>query len=817
MSDVNDSSTPAESSDKPGAYPPDPFGYADDFGVGASTSVPPESRKDRSRRLLASRPIVRWAARQGLVLYAGAPGCKYPLKDFFEDGKWTFRSWTGTGPALARIPPDMAVLDGDTDEGRAAVAAMDLPPHFAIRSKTSGGEKRFFRCENPPKRMIRALPGLDVLTNPGNKSIWCKIDDGSGDGGYEIISDSEDCPDLPPEVLAALAEAKSSGAILRGSGSRPHRTRQVSPSARWDDDNELLPTEHYAEHGIPLGLQEDRLYRLANRFAAQGMSKAKGTRLLLDIASECEQDDRNPWNREQLMTKMDRAADWVATLPPEKSNGGGGADDDITDSHLAEQFAGEILRDRYCWVAGWGWMAYRGARNRERGGTRWFRTDDKEMTGLARTWLLSAYEAFLGDKPDPGAKKVWRAQLSERHVRAVVSLAACITYIKRDIAEFDAHPDLLNCANCVVDLRTGAKTDHDPALMFTKTTGVDYVPGAAHPDWSKALTALPARVRPWYQVRIGQAATGYVPPDEALLMNIGDGENGKTTCVQGFRHALGDYYAQVPLKALMGDSREHDTVLMGFKGARLAALEETPEESRLNMQQVKQVSTPQITGRYMRQDYVTYDTTHATVINTNHEPAVEAADHGSLRRVLAVRWPYRYLKPGRRRVLPTDRKGDPGLRDRMIAGQQGQHEAVLAWMVAGAVKWYAAGRVFPAVPKQVQADTAAWLGRVNLIFAFGTRYLAEGGPRRVMSAELWRFFSQSIKEGGHNRWSEATFNRRLREFAAAQGWVIEKKKTKHSKNLLSQPPVDFPVDPPESYQAWHGLRFKDDSDEEVSP
>ena len=65
-----------------------------------------------------------------------------------------------------------------------------------------------------------------------------------------------------------------------------------------------------------------------------------------------------------------------------------------------------------------------------------------------------------------------------------------------------------------------------------------------------------------------------------------------------------------------------------------------------------------------------------------------------------------------------------------------------------------------------------------------------------MSAELCRFFSQSIKDGGNNAWSEATFNRRLGEFAAAQGWVIEKKKTKHSKDLLSQPPVDFPMDPP---------------------
>ena len=162
------------------------------------------------------------------------------------------------------------------------------------------------------------------------------------------------------------------------------------------------------------------------------------------------------------------------------------------------------------------------------------------------------------------------------------------------------------------------------------------MPGATHPDWDKALTALPEEVRPWYQIRIGQGATGYVPPDDLVLINIGGGENGKTTVVQGIRHALGDYYVQVPVKALLGDHREHDTVMMAFRGARLAALEETPEEGRLNMQQVKAITTPQITGRLMRQDYINYDTTHATMVNTNHEPAVENADHGSLRRVLAV-------------------------------------------------------------------------------------------------------------------------------------------------------------------------------------
>ena len=119
----------------------------------------------------------------------------------------------------------------------------------------------------------------------------------------------------------------------------------------------------------------------------------------------------------------------------------------------------------------------------------------------------------------------------------------------------------------------------------------------------------------------------------------------------------------------------------------------------------------------------------------------------------------------------------------------------------------------PAVPEQVQADTSAWIDRVNLMLAFGTAQLAGDVSRFVMSAELYKFFRQVTKDSGNVAWSERTFNARLVEFAAARGWVIEKKKTKHSKEALSQPPVDFPADPPKSYNAWHGLRFRVEADE----
>ena len=798
------------------------FEFAPDYRSDSSAlelTPQEEDAQDRHRRARA-RPVLRWATREGLALFEGAPGRKHPLKDYYADG-WAFRPWRGSGTALARIPPDLVVLDGDTDEGRSAIAAMNVPAHFAIRSLETGGEKHFFRFQDPPRRMLRALPGLDFLANPGNKFCWCKID--NGDGGYEIISESEDCPDLPGEVVAALAEAKASGAIIKNSGSRAGRTRQAAPGVRWDDDDELLPTGHYAEHGIPYGLQEDRFYRLADRFAAQGVSLGKGVRQLLDIAMKSEQDDRDPWTKEQLKEKMTRAIAWVATLPPEKSDGGNDAGAAITDYTLARRFATEVLPGRYCWVKEWGWMEHRAAKGAERRGARWFRTTDKEMADRAGEWVLEKYQVALDGDPKPSAAEVkrWEQQLTGYHLSQVASLAAAC--VKRDIAGFDVHRDLLNCANGVLDLRTGTLMDHDPALLFTKSTGTDYVPGAAHADWDRALTALPADVLPWVRIRVGQGASGHMPPDDLVLVMYGGGRNGKTSFLMGLAHALGGYYVQMPPEALFGDHSQHPTVRMIFRGARIAGLEETPDEGRLNSQQVKMLTSPRNTGRLMHQDYDPegYATTHMSVVDTNHEPAVEATDDGTWRRQALVKWPYRHLPPGQRKVLPTDREGDPGLRDRIIAGATGQHEAVLAWLAEGARQWYEADRVMPPLPARVQADTDAWRSRANLISEFLPGHLEANTvdcavEQCVMSIELYQVFARTIRDKGNKTWSERTFNQRLRDYADACGWIVEKKYTKHRKDRLSQP-GDFPVDPPKSYQAWFGLRFRAQAADQEEP
>ena len=287
--------------------------------------------------------------------------------------------------------------------------------------------------------------------------------------------------------------------------------------------------------------------------------------------------------------------------------------------------------------------------------------------------------------------------LSANRIRAI----AYITKLCRTTEEtFDAHPDLLNVRNGVVDLRDGTLRPHDPNLMLTKVTMVDYVAGATHQDWEQALTALTADSVDWLQIRFGQGLTGHSVPDDRLVVLKGSGANGKTTIIDGVREALGaDYAVTLPDRVLLARSTDHPTELMTLRGARLGLMEEFPELGHLNVKRLKDLlGTGEISARYCGKDSVTWKPSHTPFVTTNYLPRVDESDDGTWRRLVLLDFPYRYRQAHEAKQTELDRVGDPNLRDRLRRGGDGQHEAVLAWLVAGAVKWYCNGQRMPAAP-----------------------------------------------------------------------------------------------------------------------
>lgn len=454
---------------------------------------------------------------------------------------------------------------------------------------------------------------------------------------------------------------------------------------------------------------------------------------------------------------IDGLNDGVTRTPPVNSVP---ADPSFTDAYLSATVADDRLDGHYLYVPNLGgWQRW--------DGKRWCRCGTETVIDEIRRFIVESHDAVLREyAADTGSSRVkkkldgWRSALSKSKLAALEFLVRGILHADAD--DFDAHADLLNVANGVIDLTTGRMLEHDPDLLMTKLSPTAYRPGAEHADWKQQLESVTDDVRSWYQVRMGQAITGYMTPDDVMVVQVGGGENGKSSLLDAVGRTLGDYYTQISHRAILAGNDAHPTELMDFKGARLALIEETPEERRLNVTRLKQtVGTPRIKARYMRADSATFDATHSLFLSTQFRPIVDETDHGTWRRLACLRFPIRWRKPGEPLEGPNDRYGDPGLRQRMKDGESGQHEALLAWLVDGARAWYAGQRIMPELPGSVRAETTAWRASCDVLTEYVTTHLEPDYDSWISAADLLTDFNYFLKAKSQQPWSDRTLSSRM--------------------------------------------------------
>lgn len=431
---------------------------------------------------------------------------------------------------------------------------------------------------------------------------------------------------------------------------------------------------------------------------------------------------------------------------------------------------------------------------------------------------------------------MWLNLLSAGKISAITKLCRGMECVITRSTEFDAHPDLMNCMNGIVDLRTGELRESDPSMLMTHLAGGDYDPNATSPLWDKALEAVHPDCVEWLQTRVGQSATGHTPDDDVLIVAEGSGENGKSAVMAVFLRALGSYGRLISHRVLIAQPGQHPTELMDLRGLRFALLEETPEEGRLNTHQLKTtIGTPQITARKMRRDDVTFDTSHSLWVNTNFLPQVDTTDHGTWRRLKAMPWPFRFRKPGLPMESVNDRTGDLALKSK-LKYDDGVPGAALAWIVKGAMRWYAAGMTSPADTSPVTAATSQWRQNSDI----GYKFAAEGlvaDPGYFISAEVMKAqFLDLLASEGKKPWSNQTINNRLPASMESAGIICDKTPQvtcKLSEAMQESRPPDedrtraqgnahgyhgYPPSSPtcgkviievgRNYRVWRGVRFK---------
>ena len=155
-----------------------------------------------------------------------------------------------------------------------------------------------------------------------------------------------------------------------------------------------------------------------------------------------------------------------------------------------------------------------------------------------------------------GTWLVWDGRRWRRDDTAAVWLMAKEP-IRSVPAELDADPWLLNVSNGTLDLRTGELRPHRREDLITKLAPVEYDPEAKHPIFERVIahvTGGDEALGRYLQRAFGYTLTGDTS-EEKLFLVIGGGASGKSTLIEGFKAALGDYAVTADFEAFPREAR----------------------------------------------------------------------------------------------------------------------------------------------------------------------------------------------------------------------------------------------------------------------
>lgn len=391
-------------------------------------------------------------------------------------------------------------------------------------------------------------------------------------------------------------------------------------------------------------------------------------------------------------------------------------------------------------------------------------------------------------------------RLSSTSMRALLTQLEVQTYTEATFFEDD--PDLFNVQNGVVDLRTGRLGPHDKNLGFRNVASVPYASGAIHIDWESALEALEADARAALQMTVGQSISGYSPHDDKVNVFQGPrAQNGKSTIVLGLEGALGDFATFVSEKVLAGNKFDHPAEKMSLFGARLAILEELPNRI-LSAKNLKDITGRKMSARYMHRNPVSWTTTHTLFITTNHALEFDQVDNAVKRRVRLFRFEKEYVDFP---TEPSHIKRDPMLRERIIRGLDGQHEAILAWAIEGAVLWFGNGQQMSAEPESLLKARERWEKDSDVMGNFFQEFLEPSPVSFVATVDLLAVFNYYLLTLGNPPWTMLQFTN---AFEARNDLQRFRTKTGRPRGGRSIPKV-CGIMPTESKQppCWFGMRF----------
>lgn len=359
-----------------------------------------------------------------------------------------------------------------------------------------------------------------------------------------------------------------------------------------------------------------------------------------------------------------------------------------TDLGNAERFA-QRWRGEICWCEAWNsWMIFNGKC--------WGKDTTKAVLKAAKTVVRAIYHE-AADEPDAErrttlAKHAVRSE-EAKHVNALLALAKAELPVRPE--QFNRQLHLMNCSNGTVNLKTGELQPHKASDMLTRCIKTAYHPQATRPITDPFLSWMfegNTALIEFFQTALGMSLSGDTR-EQSWFLCVGEGNNGKSTILETVGRILMDYWHSAKIETFLvkKDEKTHD--IAEFYGKRLITTSELKPGSRLNEAFMKRLTGGEDLRAERKYEHEFQFTPECTVwMSVNHKPVVKDTSRGMWRRVKYI--PFNVSLP--------DSQVDTELPAKLLA----EAEGILAWLIAGCVRWYEQGRL--QIPEIVREATRVY-------------------------------------------------------------------------------------------------------------
>lgn len=648
----------------------------------------------------------------------------------------------GADNICLRVPADVIGIDVDAYAGGHGLSTIDwfteqtgvdLPPTWSSSSRDDGSRIMFFRVpteinwvsslgKNSNVDIVRyghryavVWPSMHPRTH--ERYTWR-----SPEGRVvDRIPHVEELERLPPEWIPALTVGQrpvlpqrdgSPGGAGSGDGTR-HGSDDV-PTV--DGDGRAVDVDEILMRGIPVGEQQNELYRYVCSMRGRGLRRSEMIALgMIALQNLDNAPGRDPWTQDDIVRLVDRVRDefpagnalpglgpatlaWAQRMGDRVDGESSGitVDEPLPRDPLTTDLGNSlrvaaILGDRLRYAAdvGW-WYAW--------DGTRWKRDIENKALNSTKDVIDSIrFDALRAEGDDRTALNNWaRESESIARRKAMLEGAKAEPALVITADKFDSDPNLLVVRNGTLDLKTGALRESHQGDLCSRRAEVTYDPDAPAERWLGHIDFLcdgDPVLAAYIRRAVGYTLTGDVGARSFFFLE-GTGSNGKNAFIEPIMMMLGDYGQTASTALLTGGDEQHSTILADLLGARLVFVDETKRGKRLNTERMKALTgSKRVKANYKHKDQFEFDAQFKLWIAGNGRPKFNDESDGIWNRM------HRVVCKGKvsekQKIL---RFGD------LLYAEEAS--GILNWAIQGLLDWRQLGTL--GVPESVQHDVQAF-------------------------------------------------------------------------------------------------------------